>query len=123
VKRLLLSLVLIALGASFWWLLSRTARFSVKKWDAKFETVLRRGLEQAGVTNADVLSSVHEERKDASGEWVVHRMTVRLPDPTKQHALERSFRDAGADVLAHGGRSPELVVGRGGRVYQEILFK
>lgn len=121
-KRLVLSLVLVAVGASFWWLLSRTARFSVKKWDAKFETVLRHSLDQFGASNADILSSIHEIRKDSSGEWVVHRMNVRLSDPAKRRELEQRLRSAGADVMAQNGADPLLVVRRGGRVYQEISF-
>ena len=121
-KRLLVSLVLVSLGASFWWVLSRTARFSVKKWDAKFGTVLRHSLDDFGATNADVLSSVNRVQKDASGEWIVHRLQIRLSDPAKRRALEERLRSAGADVMSRNGNDPALIVRRGGRVYQEILF-
>lgn len=121
-KRLLFSLLLIAVGGSFWWLLSRTAQFSIKKWDAKFETVLRHGLDQVGASNTDVVSSVHEVRKDATGEWVVYRLSVRLKDPAKRRKLEDSLRSAGADVSLRKGAESVLVVRRRGRVYQEITF-
>ena len=121
-KRLLISLVLITVGASGWWLLSRTASFSVKKWDAKFESVLRHSLDGFGATNADVLSSVHEVQRDASGEWVIHRLKVRLADAAKRRELESRLRSAGADVMQRAGAHPALVVRRGGRTYQEITF-
>jgi hypothetical protein len=122
VKRLFLSAVLVALGAAAWWMLARTARFSIKKWDAKFETVLRDSLDGFGLTNSDVISSVHEVRQDEGGEWVIHRMRVRLPDTERRHKLEEHLRDAGADVSVKNGAEPELLVRRGGRLYQEIQF-
>ncbi|MBV9081007.1 MAG: hypothetical protein JO102_07835 [Elusimicrobia bacterium] len=121
-KRALVSALLIAVGAASWSLLARTARFSIKKWDAKFESVLRHSLDQAGASNGDVLSSVHEVRRDGGGEWIVHRMRIRLADPKKRHDVEESLRAAGADVSMRNDPEPTLFVRRGGRIYQEIGF-
>jgi len=120
VKKLFLTLVLVSIGAASWWVLARTARFSIKKWDAKFETVLRHSLDGFGLTTAEILSSVHEVRKDQGGEWIVHRMRVRLSDPGRRKKLEEKFREAGADVSLKSGEEPILDVRRGGRLYQEI---
>lgn len=119
-KKLLLTLVLVAIGAASWWVLARTARFSIKKWDAKFETVLRHTLDGFGLTTSEVLSSVHEVRHDQGGEWIVHRMRVKLADPERRRQLEEQFKEAGADVSMKAGEEPILDVRRGGRLYQEI---
>jgi hypothetical protein len=88
VKKLFVGLILVAVGAGTWWLLSQTARFSVKKWDAKFASVLRDQLNQLGLTNQDILSSINVVKKDNQGEWVVNRLSVKLTDPAKMKALK-----------------------------------
>ena len=119
-KRLFISAFLVALGASSWWVVARTARFSIKKWDAKFETVLRHTLDGFGLTPADILSSVHEVRRDEGGEWVVHRVRVRLADEARRRKLADEFRAAGADVALRTHGETMLMVRRGGRIYDEI---
>lgn len=121
-KRVLISAFLVALGASSWWVVSRTARFSIKKWDAKFETVLRHTLDGFGLTNAEILSSVHEVQHDEGGEWIVHRMRVRLADEARRRQLQEAFRSAGADVVQRSGPEPFFQVRRGGRLYDEVHF-
>ena len=121
-KRLLLSAFLVSVGASSWWMVSRTAHFSIKKWDAKFETVLRHSLDGFGLTTGDLLSSVHEVRRDDGGEWIVHRVRVRLPDDTRRRQLQQEFRSAGAEAVFRPGTEPLLLVRRGGRLYHEIQF-
>lgn len=121
-KRALTSAFLVALGASSWWALSRTARFSIKKWDAKFETVLRHTLDGFGLTNAELLSSVHEVRRDEGGEWTVHRVRVRLADAARRRELQEAFRSAGGEAVQRSGDEPSLIVRRGGRIYEEIHF-
>jgi len=124
VKKLFISIVLVAIGAGLWSVVARTARFSIKKWDASFETVLRHHLSEMGLTNQDLLSSVHQVQKDTSGEWVVHRITMRALDPDKRAALEKALENAGAHVSKKLGdnNQPMLLVKRGSRVYQEISF-
>lgn len=122
-KKFLLSSILIGLGAGGWWITARTARFSIKKWDAKFETVLRHNLTAIGINDQDLLSSVHEIRKDQNGEWVTHRLSVKSLSSEKQAELMKEFENAGAKVeekvMDHGSL---WIVKRGSRVYQEIQF-
>ncbi len=122
-RKLLVTAGLIGLGAGLWWITARTARFSIKKWDAKFETVLRHNLNSMGVTDQDLLSSINEIRKDNRGEWVVHRLALKMPDPAKQKALERELQDSGANTEEKViDNTKTLIVRRGSRVYQEIHF-
>lgn len=122
-KKLFFSLGLIGLGAGMWWATARTARFSIKKWDAKFETVVRHNLSVSGLADQDVLSSVHEIRKDKRGEWVAHRLAVKIMDAEKRQELVRDLENSGAKVdEAMDGDVPTLTVRRGSRVYQEIRF-
>lgn len=122
-KKALLSAALIALGAGAWWVTARTARFSIKKWDAKFETVLRHNLTAIGLTDQDLLSSIHEIRKDARGEWVAHQLSVKAVSMEKQKELMKELEDAGARVEEKIiDNSPTWIVKRGSRVYQEIHF-
>ncbi|MCG3203718.1 MAG: hypothetical protein KCHDKBKB_00390 [Elusimicrobia bacterium] len=122
-KKLVFSVALVALGAGCWWLTARTARFSIKKWDAKFGSVLRAGLSQIGVSDGDLLSSIHEIRKDPKGEWVVHRLSVARVSPDKQKILMKELEESGAEVKEEMRESvPTWVVKRGSRVYQEIQF-
>jgi hypothetical protein len=120
VKRLALTAALVIIGAAAWWVLARTARFSIGKWDAKFETVLRHTLDGFGLTTSEILSSVHEVRRDQGGEWIVHRVRVRLTDAERRRKLEDEFRNAGADVSLKSGEEATILVRRGGRLYQEI---
>ena len=122
-KKTLVSITLVALGAGTWWVTARTARFSIQKWDAKFETVLRHNLAAIGLSDSDLLSSVHEIRKDAKGEWVAHQLSVRPVAMEKQKELMKELEDAGARVeekVVDG--TPTWIVKRGSRVYQEIRF-
>ncbi len=122
-KKLFISVTLIVLGAGAWWVIARTARFSVKKWDAKFETVLRHNLTTIGLTDQDVLSSIHEIRNDAHGEWVAHRISMKMVAADKQKDMVREFADAGAKVEEKVEAGvPTYIVKRGSRVYQEIQF-
>jgi hypothetical protein len=124
VKKLFVSAILVAVGAGAWWLLSQTARFSVKKWDAKFGSVLRQELHTMGLSNQDILSSVNEVKIDAGGEWIVQRMSVKLTDSKKQKEIKAQLEDAGATVAEKLMDDKTLVytVSRGARVYQEISF-
>jgi hypothetical protein len=123
VKKFVVSLVLVALGAGAWWVTARTARFSIKKWDAKFETVLRHTLTDLGLTDQDLVSSTHEVKKDRRGEWVVQHLSLKMTDPEKQKELAEELHEAGGRVEQRlDGRTPIFVVRRGSRVYQEIRF-
>jgi hypothetical protein len=124
VKRFIISVILIVVGWGMWGALSRTARFSMKKWDATFETVLRHTLSESGIKNEDVLFSVNQLQKDAQGQWVERRITLKNTSAEKVETLKKSLEDAGASVSEStvDGVST-LLVKRGSRVYQEIKFE
>jgi hypothetical protein len=114
----------IVLGAGLWWIAAHTARFSVKKWDATMETAVKHALTSVGVKDSDVLSSVHEIRKDKKGEWVVHRLSVAAPDTASVNSMVEQLRGSGAEVDRElRGQHTVLVVRHGSRVYQEILIQ
>jgi hypothetical protein len=122
-KKAFLSIALIAVGAGAWCITARSARFSIQKWDAKFETVLHANLSQMGVSDQDLISSVHEIRKDAKGEWVAHQLELKPLSSEKQKQLMKEFEDAGANVEEKMvDNKPTWIVKRGSRVYQEIHF-
>ena len=122
-RKLTFSVLLVALGAAAWVVLSRTARFSFKKWDAAFDAIVRHDLTSFGLTDQDVLSSVHEQRKDRRGEWVTHRMSLASLTDDHQRALAERLSRAGAQVdTVTRGRKRVLVVRRGSRVTHEITF-
>jgi len=124
VKKKLLSLVFILVGSGLWWSLAHTARFSIKKWDAKFGSVLRHGLTEAGLADKDLLTSVYREFKDDKGSWIIHELSVKELDKKKIKQLKRKFEDSGARVeLKKEKRGRSLIVKRGGRTYQIIHFK
>lgn len=123
-KKLFLSVALVGLGAGTWWLTARTARFSIKKWDAKFETVLRHNLTALGITDQDLLSSVHEVKKDKKGEWVAHQISLKMSDLAKQKELLNELKESGARIEEKmEGHLPVYMVKRGSRLYQEIRFE
>lgn len=123
-KKLFVSVILVVVGAGAWWLLSQTARFSVKKWDAKFGSVLRQELHATGLSNQDILSSVNEVKMDAGGEWIIQRLSVKLSDSKKQKEIKNQLEEAGATVAEKLMDDKSLVytVSRGARTYQEITF-
>lgn len=121
-KKFFVSLLFVFAGGLIWWALARTAQFSIKKWDAKFETVLRHGLTDLGLTNQDIVSSVHQIHQDKEGEWVAHRMTIKALDVKKKEALKRFFEESGAKVEERDGEASSLLIRRGSRIYQEIQF-
>lgn len=117
------SVVLVLIGAGLWWSLSNSARFSIKKWDAKFETVFRNALSDAGYSNQDLLESAHELKKDADGEWVEYHVMLKNLDTKKQAALTKALESSGAQVISEiKNGATTLVVSRGSRVYQKIQF-
>lgn len=122
-RKLAISIALVLVGSGMWWTLSHTARFSMKKWDAKFESTLRHGLNQLGVSGKNLISSVHEIQKDSDGKWVSHKMTVEMLDEEKIDDLVSRMKKSGAQVdeFAKKGKRV-LMVKRGSRVYQEINF-
>lgn len=122
-KKLITTFILIAVGAGAWGLVSQSARFSLKKWDATFESALRHQLDASGLTNQDLLSSVHEVMKDKEGDWTVHRLSIRLPDTQKREALKGVLEKSGARVTRDQTHPSEVWrVKRGSRTYQEITF-
>lgn len=122
-RKLFFSLILVIVGSGLWWALANVARFSVKKWDAKFETVLRSSLSSSGLSNQDLVSSVHEMKRDRDGEWVTHKITLQLTDSKKMNDLEKSFEESGAKVeRLKQNDNPVFLVRRGNRIYQEITF-
>ncbi|MCB4755626.1 MAG: hypothetical protein LHV69_01095 [Elusimicrobia bacterium] len=122
-KKTVLSLIFIATGSGLWWVTSQTARFNIKRWDAKFDTVLRSTLAETGLTNKDILSSLHEMRKSADGDWVVHRLAIKNVGPAQRQKLAQSLEKDGAivDEIRHE-KDTLLVVKRGSRIYQEITL-
>jgi hypothetical protein len=123
VKKLFVTVLFVGIGSGLWWMLSHTARFSVKKWDAKFETVLRSSLAGFGLTNQDLVSSVHEVKKDKNGEWVAHSLVVRPIDKEKISELKKALEASGAKIEETiQDKTPVLLVKRGHRIYQEIRF-
>jgi hypothetical protein len=121
VRRLLFSVFVVAAGTGTWWLFANTARFSVRRWDAKFESLVRHELTKIGVSNKAVRSSVHEVRRDNDGEWVLHRLTVAPLLPAKITELKEGLSDGGARVWTETrGGADVISVTRGGRLYQEI---
>ncbi len=122
-KRLVVSSFLVLSGVFLWWGLSNVARFSLKKWDAKFDSVLQHSLTQLGLENKDVVSSVNEVKKDANGEYVLRHLTVKKVPPSKVAELTNSLEDAGASVRTERkGPNVYLKVHRGARLYQEITL-
>ena len=120
-KTRIVSVALILCGSALWVVLSNTARYSIKKWDAKFESVVRHVLDDAGLSQKNLVSSVHRVRRDDAGEWVSHHVVLRGAGP--------EIRDRVASVLGRSGATVEirsakdqttLLVRRGGRLYQEI---
>jgi hypothetical protein len=121
VRRLLWGGLFVALGAGLWWIAARTARFSVKQWDATMETAVKHALTSVGVADTDVLSSVHEIRRDKKGEWVVQRMSVAVKDRAALPVMARELESSGAQVQQTTlDGEPLLIVKHGERVYQEI---
>lgn len=123
-RKLFFSALLVALGAGVYGMASRTMRFSTKQWDASFENVLRHQLTTFGITDHDLVSSVHEVRKDRHGDWVTHRITLDSLSDERKSDLAEQFRKAGAtvDVQAVRNGATQMVVKRGGRIYHEITF-
>lgn len=106
-----------------WWMVSTTSRFSVKRWDAKFETVLRHSLNDSGFKDQDILSSVNRLHKDENGEWAVRHLELRAPTEEKIKSIINSLESSGAVVIENtDGKNVELLVKRGARIYQEIKF-
>jgi hypothetical protein len=123
-KKTFFSLVFVAFGAGLWVTLSTTAQYSIKKWDAKFATVLRQGLSDAGLSNEDILSSVNELHENRTGQWTTHTLELKSLTPAKAARLKQSLEDAGArveEVNENGRRT--LLVRRGQRLYQKITYK
>jgi len=122
-RKLFLSLFFVALGAGLWTITSQSARFSSKKWDAKFDTVMRSTLNDLGISNKNILSSVHEVSQSAQGTWVTHKLTLGDISREQKDALETALEDHGATVEErHQNGKTQLLVKRGSRVYQEILL-
>ena len=122
-KKAFVSVALIGLGAGGWWITARSARFSVKNWDAKFETALRHGLSSVGLTDQDILSSFHEIKKDINGEWVTHRVAIKHLSSEKQAELMEGFKKTGATVEEKiKDNAQTWIVKRGSRIYQEVSF-
>ena len=104
-----------------WWIAAQTARFSVKQWDATMETAVKHALTSVGVSDTDVLSSIHEIRRDNRGEWVVQRMSVAVKDRSALPAMVEQLKSSGAQVdQTTVDGHPFLIVKHGARVYQEI---
>lgn len=124
-KARIATLALVAVGAGLWIALSNTARFSIKKWDAKFESVLRHAMNSTGLDDQNLIDSVHEVRKDVNGSWITHRISLEGADPADLRRLTAALERSGADVIerADPDGARRLVVRRGGRVYQEIVSK
>ena len=120
-KKFLWGFFFIALGAGLWWIATQTARFTVKRWDTTMETTVKHALTSVGVADTDVLSSLHEIRKDDKGEWVVHRMSVAIKNPSALPVMIQQLENSGASVdrLTQGSKTT-LVVKHGSRIYQEI---
>lgn len=122
-KKFVVSTAFILAGSAFWWGLSNVARFSVKKWDATFDTVLRHSLSTLNVSNEDVISSVNELKTDTSGDYVIRRMTFQRMSKGKVDQLREALEKAGANVHLTGeGSRQKLIVQRGSRTYQEITL-
>ena len=70
----------------------------MKQWDTTLESAVKSALTAAGVSDVDVLSSLHEIRKDANGEWVVRRLSVAMKDPALLNSMVKQLESAGAHV-------------------------
>jgi len=103
--------------------LAKSAQFSIKKWDAKFESVLKKSLWDMGLTDKNIRSSVHEIQNDLKGEWVVHRLQVTFDKKKSLKKVIRNIERSGAQVtqMVENG-NPVLLVRRHSRLYQEIKF-
>jgi hypothetical protein len=122
-KKFIFGIFLAVLGTACWYQLANTARFSIKKWDGKFESVLRDGLTRTGFTNKDILSTVHEVKSGPEGQWVSHQMTLRAMDSAKRKELKEMFENAGAQVEERTHENdPVFLVKRRGRIYQQLRF-
>lgn len=122
-KKIVVSILLIAVGVGLWFALSQMARFNVKKWDTTFMSVLRHGLTEMGFSDSNLVSSLQSIRKDSRGEWVKMRMVLENNDPAKIEDIKKKLEDAGAQVIeTTQGQATTLSVRRGNRIYQEIEF-
>lgn len=120
-KKFFIGFIFFVIGSSAWWLLSRTASLSVKNWDGKFESIFRNNLHRLGLSDHDLVSSVHQIKKDRRGEWIFHQASLSLKDSEKKDELINEFKRAGAEVSEKRvGDISTLVVKKGSRVYQEI---
>jgi len=120
-KKGLFSLCFVLVGCGLWLVLANTARFSIKKWDAKFDTVLRTNLHSLGLSDTDLISSFHQIRKDDKGEWITHKISLKGTNKKIVKKLKDKLEESGAQVSEkmEEGQSV-LLVKRGSRVYQEI---
>ncbi len=122
-KKLFISAAFVLSGSLLWWALSNTAQFSIKKWDAKIDSVLRHSLTEVGVKNEDLLSSVNELKNDTNGSYVVRRLSLKRLEPAQMTDLVRDLEKAGAQVdLSQRKEKTTLMIRRGSRTYQEISF-
>lgn len=122
-KKVFISLLLIACGAGVWWVLSQSAQYSVKRWDSTLESVLRHSFQLGGISDSDVLSSVHELSKDINGDWVVHRISInKKPSSEVLDRIKKDFENAGARIEEDKTNAYKFFVKRGQRTYQEINF-
>lgn len=123
-KKFFISCLFVLSGSALWWGVSNTARFSIKKWDAKFDSVLRHSFTGAGLKNEDIISSVNELKNDSNGEFVVRRVKVKKLAPAKMNEIIHELEDAGASVsVSHLNKESVLSIKRGSRTYQEISFQ
>ena len=85
------------------------------------ETTVKHALTSVGVSDTDVLSSIHEIRRDDKGEWVVQRISLSMKNPDGVQKIVRELQDSGAQVdQSNENGKTTLTVKHGSRVYQEI---
>ena len=122
-RKLILSGIFVLVGCGLWWTLAHTAQCSMRKWDAKFDTVMRHSLHGLGISDTHVLSSVSEIHNDERGEWITQKVSMVLPDRKDLSDLVDSLEESGAQIqkLARQGEKV-ILVKRGSRIYQELSF-
>ena len=122
-KKTISTLVFILVGSLSWWTLSNSARLSIKKWDAKYNTLLRHQLDHLGWSDEDVVSSVNQLKKSDDGVYLQHQWVIRNSNKKQIKALKKLLEKSGAHVESTViDKNPTLLLKRGNRIYQEIQF-
>ena len=91
-RRGISSALFVLLGAGIWGAFSTAEHFSVKKWDAAFESALHNTLTRSGLSDTDIISSVHEIQSSKSGSWVIHSIELKKLKPAQLEEIKKGIQ-------------------------------